>query len=409
MKRNNCQARIDVLLRESVANPLNTALGQHYQQEDEGLELGGGKPQYSLLEDYTLCRKETEDLSWQEIAELPMFKSRRKQRSLSQRRHTIGKMGPKYQEVEKPWTEEEDRKLCALGDAGKTLGDIHRKFRSRNAERCLNRYFHLKGRHTTGKKHIRTSRQARHAPALSAPYAQGTQHMHHSSNVSTHPTLRLRSSDSVIEPISRRPCTNVAPQPSHQASPISTQSTSSVDTRGDHTPEALPLSPSFTGTEAPIYSTALMSSTNAASTEPITAQTHVPVDPQLQGLAVPFSSFSIFQSGNGDPEHRPPSTSAQVMLTNNLGASFGNQSSLTAVDDEITDRMFAPERRRAETSSPSSTSATTSPTSSASPTSSSSSPETNPPLLEHHDSSDSRSAAATGVRKPRRAAHPGTV
>ncbi|CAF9923510.1 MAG: hypothetical protein ALECFALPRED_002396 [Alectoria fallacina] len=162
--RNTYQARLDVLLRDSTAIQKNTPLDQNDQPKDDG--PGRGKPQYSIIEDWALCHKDEEDLSWQEVAETPIFKGKRKHRSLSQRKHTIGKMGPQYHEAEKPWTEEEDRLLCALGDAGKTLGEIHRKFRSRNAERCLNRYFRLRGYHTTGKGLLRTSHQAREAPAL---------------------------------------------------------------------------------------------------------------------------------------------------------------------------------------------------------------------------------------------------
>ena len=130
-----------------------------------------GKTPYTLLEDLALCHRDEEDLSWQEIAEKPVFKGRRKHRSLSQRKHSITKMGPRYHEPEIPWTEGEDRRLCAMGDAGKSLGDIHREFRSRNAERCLKRYFHLKGQHRTGSNDNRTSHQLRQAPARYTPSA----------------------------------------------------------------------------------------------------------------------------------------------------------------------------------------------------------------------------------------------
>ena len=128
-----------------------------------------GKLPYTLLEDLALCYRDEKYLSWQEIAEKPIFKGKRKHRSLSQRKHSITKMGPRYREPEIPWTEEEDRRLCAMGDAGKSLGDIHRQFRSRNAERCLKRYFHLKGQHTTSSNDNRASHQARQAPARYAP------------------------------------------------------------------------------------------------------------------------------------------------------------------------------------------------------------------------------------------------
>ena len=130
-----------------------------------------GKLPYTLFEDLALCQKDEEHLSWQEIAKIPIFKGKRKHRSLSQRKHSITKMGPRYREPEIPWTGEEDRRLCAMGDAGKSLGDIHRQFRSRNAERCLKRYFHLRGRHTTDSNDSRTSRQVHQAPARDAPSA----------------------------------------------------------------------------------------------------------------------------------------------------------------------------------------------------------------------------------------------
>lgn len=152
-----------MLLQESAASQKNPAPAQDDQNEDDS--PGRGKPQYSLFEDWALCHKDEEDLSWQEVAETPTFKGKRKHRSLSQRKHTIGRMGPKYHEAEMPWTAEDDMKLRALGDAGKTLGDIHRKFRSRNAERCLNRYFSLKGYGNTGRGHTHTSRHAGQAPA----------------------------------------------------------------------------------------------------------------------------------------------------------------------------------------------------------------------------------------------------
>ena len=148
-----CQARLDVLLLELGGRPPSPPADD--PQEDDG--LGEANPQYSLDEDRILCRKSEEGLSWQEVAETDVFQGRRKHRSLSQRKHTISKMGPKYHEPEEPWTEEEDQKLCALGDAKKTLGEIHRKFRYRNAERCLDRYFQLKGTPTPGPYHSNKS------------------------------------------------------------------------------------------------------------------------------------------------------------------------------------------------------------------------------------------------------------
>ncbi|KAM0800417.1 hypothetical protein BDR22DRAFT_821604 [Usnea florida] len=167
--RDTYQARRDELLRELAASPTVTRGEEENEHEDDSIDRG--KPSYTLLEDLALCHRDEEDLSWQEIAEKPIFKGKRKHRSLSQRKHSITKMGPKYHEPEIPWTEEEDIILCAMGDAGKSLGDIHRKFRSRNAERCLKRYFHLKGQHTTGSNDSRTSQQLRQASARHASSA----------------------------------------------------------------------------------------------------------------------------------------------------------------------------------------------------------------------------------------------
>ena len=168
-KRTIYQARRDELLRELAASSTVTRREEENEHEDDSMDRG--KAPYTLLEDLALCYRDEEGLSWQDIAEKPIFKGKRKHRSLSQRKHSITKMGPRYREPEIPWTEEEDRRLCAMGDAGKSLGDIHRQFRSRNAERCLKRYFRLKGQHTTSSNENRTPHQARQAPARRAPSA----------------------------------------------------------------------------------------------------------------------------------------------------------------------------------------------------------------------------------------------
>ncbi len=191
---------------------------QDEQQDDDG--PGGGKPQYSLLEDLTLCRKAQEELSWQEVAETPMFKGRRKHRSLSQRKHTIGKMGPRYQESEKPFTEEENQRLCAMGDSGKTLGDIQRKFRSRNGEHCLKQYWLLKGYPATGRSRTSTSHQARSAPAL---HALSTEHTLPSSIVARHGENPFHPITPIVEPVSHRQGTGTPPWPNYHASPTSSQ------------------------------------------------------------------------------------------------------------------------------------------------------------------------------------------
>ena len=191
LKRNTYQARLDVLLRESAAGPKAKQAKQDDRNKND--DSGRAKPQYTLLEDLALCHKQVEDLSWEEVAEMPVFKGKRKHRSLSQRKHTIGRMGPRYQEAEEPWTEAEDRMLRTMGDAGKSLGDIHRKFHSRNGERCLKRYFHLKDHRTGSESPARTSRRSSPRPA---PYPLSTQHRHCLSVIPRHRARFCHSSAS---------------------------------------------------------------------------------------------------------------------------------------------------------------------------------------------------------------------
>ena len=188
-----------------------------------------------------------------------MFKGRRKHRSLSQRKHTIGKMGPRYQESEKPFTEEENQRLCAMGDSGKTLGDIQRKFRSRNGEHCLKQYWLLKGYPTTGRSRTSTSHQARSAPAL---HALSTKHTLHSSIVARHGENPFHASTPIVEPVSHRLGTGTHPRPNYHASSTSSQINQFVSAQS-MVPDALggtdgdPASPEATGNkikEWPIHS-----------------------------------------------------------------------------------------------------------------------------------------------------------
>lgn len=151
---------------------------------------------------------------------MPMFKNKRKHRSLSQRKHTIGKMGPKHEGTEDSWTEEEDKKLCALGDAGKTLWEIHRKFSSRNGQRCLDRYFSLKGYPTASRSHIRASHQARRYPEW---YPLSTQHTHSSSIRARHHGYDLHRTTPFVNPISNRQNSGTILQRSYHAAPTSSQ------------------------------------------------------------------------------------------------------------------------------------------------------------------------------------------
>ena len=379
-----------MLLRESAARLSNESLGQDDQQEEDG--PGGGKPQYSLLEDWTLCRKVDEDLSWQEVAETPVFKGRRKHRSLSQRKHTISRMGPKFYEAESPWTEDEDRKLCALGDAGKTLGDIRRKFRNRNAERCMNRYFSLKGYPTSGKN---PSQQAHHTPG---PSSLSTQQMLHPSVVARYPAYRDQPITSVIEPVSYRKCTGTPPQPSYQAPTTSNHNKPSIFTLDSQTPEAPSSALSVTGAEASINSAASMSSNNAISTETFVQNQDLsdrsrPAGPANSSAA---SSFSSPGPDTGGPHHSTNCTFAQTAMPNTIGATNGETSdNLTFSSTQQKPTVLSSSSASPADSHSRSSSTTTSP----SPCASVSSP------LEKPDPQTSHRAAANRVRKSRRTAH----
>ena len=279
-----------------------------------------GKPQYTLLEDLALFNKDEEDLSWQEIAEIPIFKGKRKHRSLSQRKHTITKMGPRYREPETPWTEEEDTRLCAMGDAGKSLGDIHRKFRSRNGERCLKRYFHLRGHHTTSSNCTRASHQVRQAPARYAPSALNV----YSSNIVA-----------VVDPVS--PCASAS-----QSAPASSSNNPSLFVQRQSTSYMPSSSLSFASAEA-------------ASPPMIT--------PSLNNA--PSSGQSERQgrySSTPSRQQRPParSSSSQYSIGEALGYSvpsspFENPSSSEAASTASSDWFFNSRRPRpsASFSSPS--------------------------------------------------------
>ena len=403
VKRNAYQARLDVLLRESAATPSNPPPGQKDQQDDD--ESGGGKPQYSLHEDWALCRKVQEGLSWQEVAETTMFKGRRKQRSLSQRKHTIGKMGPKYHEAEEPWTESDNRKLCALGDAGKSLGDIHRKFRSRNAERCLDRYFHLKGYSTTGSSHTLTSHQARRTPTSRPRSPESTQDP---SSVARHPAYGVRPGTSISETGPYGQSIDAALQQTHQRPTTVSQNIPSGFTLASHTSEASCPSSPFTSAEPLSRSTASQFSNDAASPRAPATRSQGRSDcqrqPERQGLPYPNPPYSSASSSSQDLEHRtvflpPPSNypSALGALSDDVS---GRRLSYEAHRNAGAESPLAPWHPRLSMSS-SFLSATTanSPTNPTSPTSSLSTPRTVTSPFGSRTSLDTYSVAAKNVRK----------
>ena len=333
---------------------------------------------------------------------MSIFKGRRKHRSLSQRKHTIGRMGPKYHEAEEPWTESENQKLCALGDAGKSLGDIHRKFRSRNAERCLDRYFYLKGYHTTGSSHTRTSHQARHAPA-SRP--RSPESMQNPSSIARHPAYGVHPGTSISGTGSHGQSIDTALQQAHQRPTAFSQNIPSASTLRSHTSEA-PYPPSpFTSAERLSRSTASLFSSNVASPRPSATRSQGPSGSlrQLERQGVSFSTppYSSALSSSQDPEHRtiflpPPScySSAFGALSDDVpGRTASNEADRSATP-------FASWHSRLSMSS-TSLSATTanSPDNPTSPTSSLSTPRTVTSPFGSRTSLDSHSVAANKGQK----------
>lgn len=352
-----------MLLREPAATPSTPPPGQNDLEDDDEVSRGG-KPQYSLYEDWALLRKAEEGLSWQEVAETSLFKGKRKHRSLSQRKHTIGKMGPRYHEAEAPWTAEENQKLREMGDGGKTLGDIHRRFRSRNAERCLDRYFQMKGCDTAGGSRSGINRQAPRAPV---PHPVSTPHTNYPPGYNPHP------STSRIESVPY--CQSIDPALQQMPQPLTTSSRNSFSAfmpRGYTSGEPSPSLP-FTGAAAPGRSTAPLFTHNAASIESLTARSQSSSDP-LRSILIP-----------------------------NASGFFGRSSSSEALGNESAESRF-PSRHLGQRTSSSSFSTTTVNTPAYS-TSSPSSPRTVASPLEIYYSSDSHSAAGSGVRKSQRVVH----
>ena len=403
-KRNACQARLDVLSRELAASPSSPPLGQNDQQDDDG--SGASKPQYSIFEDWALCRKIQEGLTWQEVADTSMFKGRRKHRSLSQRKHTIGRMGPKYHEAEEPWTEAENRRLCALGDAGKTLGEIHRKFRSRNAERCLDRYFYLKGYHNTGSSHTPTSPQDRHAPEsrLHSPES-----MQDPSVVPRHSAYGVHPGTSISETGSHGQSIDTALQQTNQRPTVFSLNALSALARESRKSQASGPSSPIASAEPLSRSTGSLFSNTAASPRPPASRFQGPPDtlgqPERPKVSHSTPSYSSARSSAQDPENRtiwlpPPSSHPSV-----LGASSdnvpGRTASYEAHRNASAESHFDPWHPRLSTSS-SWLSATTanSPTNPTSPTSSLSTPGTLTSPFGSRDSLVSHNVAARKVRKP---------
>ena len=292
-----------------------------------------------------LCRKLEEDLSWQEVAQTPIFKGIRKHRSLSQRKHTISKMGPSYHEAEEPWTEDENLKLRALGDAKRTLGEIHRKFRSRNAERCLEQYYYLKGH----RGRASASRQVSHAPAIGPLDVQGRRP---SRTVEENAEHLFRSDASTIEPLTNHHPVDPAIQQSYQpSSAFGPTSPFSAFTLRPRTPRARSPFSRFAGAEVPNGSTFSMSLNNAASTEALAGQTQSSSRASRQQSPTAWSCFSSSATAASSPKFSPKFSSFSTSSTSSFA-------------------MMSPHRR--------------------------------------HESPDSHSAAANGVRKSWGTAHPET-
>ena len=334
---------------------------------------------------------------------MPIFKDRRKHRSLSQRKHTIAKMGPKYHEPEAPWTERETRKLCALGDAGKSLGDIHRKFRSRNAERCLERYFHLKGYDSTSSSHAHTSDQARHAPPHNPETMQAPSFIARHSAYDVNPGTSIRETSSYGQSI------DTALKQTNQLSAIFSQNIASAFTLPSQTSEASSPSSPFISAEPLSCSTASPFPNSGASPRPPATRCQGPLDSlaqqERQGAWYSTPPDSSAYSSAQDPEHRtvflpPPSCNPSTLGTWSDNFST-RRASREALRNPSVEYPFGSWHPRLSMSS-SSLSATTanSPTNPTSPTSSLSTPRTVTSPFVSRDSLDSHSVAARKVRKP---------
>ena len=349
-----------------------------------------------------------EGLSWQEVAETSIFKGRRKHRSLSQRKHTIGKMGPKYHEPEEPWTESDNQKLCALGDAGKTLGDIHRKFRSRNAERCLDRYFYLKGYQTTGPDLTRTSHQARHAPASRSCSPESMQDPRFNAR---HSAYGVHAGTSVSETDSHRQRRDTALQPTHQRPKTFSQNPSSAFTLRSHKSEAMYSSSTFISDEPLSYHTPSLFSNTAAPPRPPTAQIQGPSGSQRQlkrqGVSHSTRADSATLASPHDPEHRTALLPLPSCYTSAFGALGDNVPGRTAsyeahrnASAESPLAPWPPMRLSMSSSSLSGTTAN-SPANPTSPSSSLSTPRTVASQFGSRDSLDSHNVVAKKVRRSR--------
>ena len=344
-----------------------------------------------------------EGLSWQEVAETSLFKGRRKHRSLSQRKHTIGKMGPKYHEAEEPWTEADNKKLCALGDAGKSLGDIHRKFRSRNAERCLDQYFHLKGYRTTGSSDARTSHQARHAPASRS---RSPEPMQDPSSVPRHSVYGVHPGTSTSETGSHGQSIDSALQQTHQRPITFSQKIPSAFTQRSHPSEASSPSSPFASAGPLSCSTGSLFSNNAASPRPFATQSQGPPEPlrrlERQGVSHSTPPYSSALSRRQDPEHRPIILPPPPPYPSALGAMGDNVSGRTASYGALAnagpESPFAAWHPRLSMSLSSTTA--NSPNNPTSPTPSLSTPRTMTSPFGSRETLDSHSVAAKKGRKP---------
>ena len=320
-----------MLWQGSAASPSDPSPGGQDQQEDD--VFSNSKLQYTLYEDWTICHKEQGRLSWEELATMPIFKGKRNGRCLQSRKSLIKRMGPKHREPEVAWTEEEDWKLCSMGDEGRSSYDIEKEFLSRNTQRCIERYFEMKARDAASTSRTSISRPARQAPALPPIRTLNTQDSTALPPIGTlntqpspacrfhlftqHCTDYCRQLDaSPSEPRDFYPRVDTArqqtPQPPHTSGP---NIFSAFMSRGHMLEEPTPSWP-FTGAAAPSHSTPTISMNNAASVGPQTAR--------IQG-----SSYLI------RPDLRPRAST-----------SFGKSSSSEAVGNESTVYRFDPRHPR---------------------------------------------------------------
>ena len=273
-----------------------------------------------------------------------------------------------------------------MGDAGKSLGDIHRKFRSRNAERCLDRYFFLKGYQSTSSSYAHLSQQARHARLHNPEIRQDPNF------IARYSAYRVNPDTSISETGSHGQSIDTAMQQTHQRPTIFSQNTASALTLPSQTSEASSPSSPFTNAEPLSCSTASPFSNSGASSRRPTTRCQGPSDSlrqqERQGASYSTPSDSSANSSARNPKHPAVFLPPPTCYPSTLGTWPSAES------------PFGSWHQPSMSSSSLSATTANSPTNPTSPTSSLSTPKTVTSPFGSRDSLGSHNVAARKVRKP---------